>query len=215
MPSTAPHYLLFSEASLAAPAVCHGESASGRWKFVLEAVDGSSRLEAADEEELASGERLALLAVVRGLEAVPQPSRVTLVTASRYVSRGLRFALAEWRENEWQWEHFGQMLPVKNADLWKRVDAATRIHTIQCRTLRFDAPHRNHSPPAWPERATAREHGGVRTGSGRQQREPNTAPRPRNLRSPPPSLLHQCARRAAQLVYDWLRRTPSRAAQLI
>jgi ribonuclease HI len=81
------------------------------------------------------------LAVVRGLEALAQPSRVTLVTHSRYVNRGLTYGLAEWRANGWQWEHFGQMVPVKNRDLWQRVDRALLFHQLDCRRWRFDLPH--------------------------------------------------------------------------
>ena len=134
--STRPHYLLFSDADT--------DSASDnprRWRFRLEALDGTAELEAADEEPELERDRLALLAVVRGLEALDQPSRVTLVTSSRYVARGLRFGLEDWRQNCWQWERFGRLTPVKNNDLWQRVDRALRFHQVECRTWRFDAAH--------------------------------------------------------------------------
>ena len=91
-------------------------------------------------EELAAKQRLELLAVVRGLEALAQPSRVTLVTPSRYVNRGLAYGLAEWRANGWQWEHFGQMVPVKNRDLWQRVDRALAIHEVECFAWNAEEP---------------------------------------------------------------------------
>ncbi len=128
-----PHYLLFSES-------CR-KQAQGEWRFVLQSIDGSEQLEAADAEPDARGERLELLAVVRGLEALAQPSRVTLVTPSKYVNRGLMYGLEEWRANDWQWEHFGEMVPVKNRDLWQRVDRALGFHELDCRTWRFDLPH--------------------------------------------------------------------------
>jgi ribonuclease HI len=128
-----PHYLLFSESSR------HNEQ--HQWRFVLQTVDGAEQFEASDDEPLAQGERLELLAVVRGLEALEQPSRVTLVTPSKYVNRGLSYGLDEWRANGWQWEHYGEMVPVKNRDLWQRVDRALRFHKLECRTWRFDLPH--------------------------------------------------------------------------
>ena len=139
----APHFLLFSESSRHAPR--QEQRCRPAWRFVLESVDGSQKLEAADEEPEAHGDRLDLLAVVRGLEALDQPSRVTLVTPSQYVSRGLRFGLVEWRETDWQWERFGQMTPVKNRDLWQRVDQALRYHAVEVRNWRFDAAEG--SPP--------------------------------------------------------------------
>lgn len=137
MNAVSPHYLLFSESR----GENHPGDASqrGRWRFVLESLDGAERFEADDEEMGATGQRLELLAVVRGLEALDQPSRVTLVTSSNYVSRGIRFGLSEWRENDWTWERFGKMTPVKDDDLWRRVDQALRFHRVECRTWRFEA----------------------------------------------------------------------------
>ncbi len=137
MNAVTPHYLLFSESCGTNQP---GEGQRGRWRFVLESLDGAERFEASDEETGATAQRLELLAVVRGLEALDQPSRVTLVTSSSYVSRGIRFGLAEWRENNWTWERFGKMTPVKDDDLWRRVDQALRFHQVECRTWRFQAP---------------------------------------------------------------------------
>lgn len=140
----APHFLLFSEASQASA----DQPDAGRWRFVLEALDGSSSLEAFDDETETSAERLELLAIVRGLEALDQPSRVTLVTRNRNISRGLRYGLEQWRENDWQWERFGQMTPVKNGDLWKRVDQALSIHSVECRAWKLDVADDLSAAPA-------------------------------------------------------------------
>jgi ribonuclease HI len=136
MSAPAPHYLLFSASAPAAPSAQPGD-----WRFVLEAVDGSSKVEIADSEPEVRGERLELLTVVRGLEAIDEPARVTLVTPSRYVSRGISYGLNDWRENGWQWERHGEMVPVKNRDLWQRVDRALEFHRVECRQWRLDAPH--------------------------------------------------------------------------
>lgn len=138
----APHFLLFSEAK--------GKKKQGQWRFVLQAADGSATLEAEDLEPDVVGERLELLAVIRGLEALDQPSRVTLFTPSKYVSRGIAYGLEEWRRNDWTWECFGEMVPVKNRDLWQRLDRALNYHTIEFRVQRTDeahtgAPHRSES----------------------------------------------------------------------
>jgi ribonuclease HI len=124
------HFLLFSESNRT--------NDRGQWRFVLQSIDGADQIEAADVEPNVQGERLELLAVVRGLEALPQPSRVTLVTPSRYVNRGLNYGLAEWRTNDWQWERFGEMAPIKNRDLWQRIDRALEFHSVDCRLWRFD-----------------------------------------------------------------------------
>ncbi len=138
MTSRAPHYLLYSDAERRTEA---RDRPGGRWRFVLQSVEDDSRLEVQDRERDMTSERLELLAVVRGLEALDQPSRVTLVTSSRYVSRGLRFGLEEWRDNRWRWERHGRMVPIKNNDLWQRIDVAMKYHEVECRIWRFDSAH--------------------------------------------------------------------------
>lgn len=141
MISDQPHYLLFSEAALAP----EESSGAASWRFVLEHVQTDTRFSASDAEPMsgldagarASAERLELLAVVRGLEALDGPARVTLVTKSRYVSRGLKRGLAEWRNNGWRWERFGKLAPVRDADLWQRVDQALKFHDVRCRLWQF------------------------------------------------------------------------------
>ncbi len=130
-----PHFLLFCDASVSSCARSDTDPVGGRWHFVLERIDAAERLEAADGERGQPRERLALLAVVRGLEAIEQPSQVTLVTTSRYVARGLRYGLAEWRETGYIWEHFGVQKPIRNADLWQRIDGAMQFHEVACRLL--------------------------------------------------------------------------------
>ncbi len=138
----APHFFLFSEANR--------EDKQGYWSFVLRAADGSATYEAADCEPQTHGERLDLLAVVRGLEALDQPSRVTLVTPSRYVNRGIAYGLDEWGRNGWTWESFGQMVPVKNRDLWQRLDRALKIHRIEAPIFRPDPAHVTPHAPKRP-----------------------------------------------------------------
>ncbi len=153
MNAKAPHFVLFSESTAASPP--HGSADAARlpdesaryWHFVLRTEEGSVALDVRDEEADASNERLVLLAVVRGLEALPEPSRVTLVTTSGWIRRSLRFGLDNWRDHQWQWERFGKMTPIKNADLWRRVDRALQFHEVDCRTIRFDRPSDDLSHP--------------------------------------------------------------------
>jgi ribonuclease HI len=129
---TAPaaHYLLFAEATI-------DPSQGGSWRFVLENVATGETFSATDAEPIECHERLELLAVVRGLEAIDHSARVTLVTKSRYVNRGLKRGLSDWRANGWHWERFGRVVPVRDHDLWKRVDRALNYHQVDCRLWQF------------------------------------------------------------------------------
>lgn len=134
MISPQPHFFLRCEAQV--------EETRGEWKFALTAADGSAELTANDEEEGVHGERLELLAVVRALEALDQPSLVTLVAGARSVRRVLNEGLDEWRRNGWMWESYGEMVPIKNRDLWMRLDRALAFHKLETRRVfRFDRAH--------------------------------------------------------------------------
>jgi ribonuclease HI len=131
MQASDPHFLLFSTALASS-------DGTYRWRFVLQPAGGDPCLAVADAEEGARPSRLELLSVVRGLEALEQPSRITLVTRSRYVIRGIRRGLAQWRERSFRWECFGQLVPIRDDDLWQRVDRAMQFHQIECREWRDD-----------------------------------------------------------------------------
>jgi ribonuclease HI len=159
----APHFLLYAEAAQAADSAA---SDAGRWRFVLRLPGGETALEAADEEPEAGPERLELLAVVRGLEALDSPSQVTLLTGSRHIHRGLESGLSQWRENDWQWDRYGRMTPVKNGDLWQRLDRLLDIHSLECRPTRLEKVDDLVSPPPAPARqrsATRRSRAGGST----------------------------------------------------
>lgn len=146
MNQSAPHYLLITEAKT----VQTPYERSGKWRFVLEQMGFEARVEVADVEPDVVGERLELLVVVRGLEALEQPSRVTLITSSRYVGRGIRRWMRQWKANDWRWERFGTMSPVRHNDLWRRVDQAMSIHRVDCRLWNFS--QQPAGQPELPER---------------------------------------------------------------
>ncbi len=129
-----PHYLLFSEAHTRLVR----EVEVGSWRFQLQALDAHGDFSAAGTERQVTRDRLEVLAVLRGLEALDQPSRVTLLCGSRYVQRGMRHGLPQWERNNWQWERFGRRVQVKNHDLWRRVSVALKFHKIDCRLWRVD-----------------------------------------------------------------------------
>lgn len=130
MQASRPRYVLIAETE---------HSVDGPlWRFALHAADASVTVAACDRELEADDDRLVLLAVVRGLEALDQPAEVTIVTRCSSVLRGLTRGLAEWRNNHWRWERFGRLTPIRDADLWRRVDQTLQYHTVHCRSWRTD-----------------------------------------------------------------------------
>lgn len=141
MSTTAPHYLLLTETNWNS----HRPEQGGRWRFVLEPMNpeadllhrDTGRVEVSEREADIQGERLDLLAVVRGVEALEQPSRLTLITSSDLIGKQIRRGFDRWIEMQWRWERFGQLRPIKHADLWQRISAAMQIHSIECRIWQF------------------------------------------------------------------------------
>jgi ribonuclease HI len=136
MINSVPQYVLFCESNH--QAMQSGLAETGNWSFTLKSMLDGSRFEITSDEPEETGVRLDLLAVIRGLEALDQCSRVTLFTASRYVTHGLRFGLPQWRERDWQWEEHGRRSAVANVDLWRRVDRAMAYHQVDCKRWRID-----------------------------------------------------------------------------
>jgi ribonuclease HI len=86
------------------------------------------------EKELHGGEpattnnRMELMAAIRALESLTRPATVRLHTDSVYLRSGITSWLAGWKRNGWK---TSARQPVKNADLWRRLDAAAKPHTVE------------------------------------------------------------------------------------
>lgn len=132
MLATRPRFVLIAE-TLVSEAKSNADDKQLQWRFALHGLDSSVSIVADDTEQGASVQRLELLAVVRGLEALDQPSEVTLVSSCHSIRRAIVRDIETWRNNHWRWERFGKLVPVRHADLWQRVDRALAYHDIRFR----------------------------------------------------------------------------------
>lgn len=119
-------YILFTEAL---------PHASGQlmWRFLLLRAGCDQTVTASDLVDEDSTTRTELLAVVRGLEAIDGPANVRLFTTSDYIQRGFARGLAQWRRQDWHWERFGRRVPIRDSQLWQRVDHALAYHAVEAR----------------------------------------------------------------------------------
>jgi len=120
----------------------------GRWQFVLRSSDRKFEIAESDFELNHFGDRVALLAVVRGLEAIPEPSRVMLLTPSRYILNGIRHGLCTWEDQDFKIERLGRRVAVRNHDLWSRVAHARQFHRISAKYCR-SALTETHDADPW------------------------------------------------------------------
>ncbi len=120
---------------------CSGNPGPGGWGVLLVAKNGDKVLK---ERELNGGEaettnnRMELLAAIKALEALDRSSAITLVTDSAYVKNGITSWLANWKANGWR---TAGKKPVKNEDLWRRLDEAQHRHEVTWEWVKGHAGH--------------------------------------------------------------------------
>jgi ribonuclease HI len=116
---------------------CSGNPGPGGWGALLRFGP--------HEKELCGGEagrttnnRMELTAPIRALESLTRPSVVRLYTDSTYVRNGITKWLPQWKQNGWL---TSGREPVKNADLWQRLEAAAAAHEVQWEWVKGHAGH--------------------------------------------------------------------------
>ncbi len=104
---------------------CRGNPGPGGWGAVLRY--GKHKKELYGYEEETTNNRMELMAAIRALEILNRPSQVKLTTDSNYVRQGITQWLAGWKKRGWK---TAANKPVKNKDLWQRLDEVTGKHKV-------------------------------------------------------------------------------------
>ncbi len=115
---------------------CSGNPGPGGWGALLRMGKHEKALSGAAPET--TNNRMELMAAIAALEALKKPCSVALYTDSTYVRDGITGWLARWKRNGWK---TAAKKPVKNADLWQRLDAATARHEIDWHWVKGHAGH--------------------------------------------------------------------------
>jgi len=113
---------------------CSGNPGPGGWGAILRY--GASEKDLCGGEALTTNNRMELTAAISALEALKRPSAVELHTDSQYLHDGVMAWMANWKRNGWRTR---DRKPVKNDDLWRRLDEATERHVIDWRWVRGHA----------------------------------------------------------------------------
>lgn len=113
---------------------CSGNPGPGGWGAIL--VSGEARKELKGGEGLTTNNRMELMGAISALEALTRACEVELHTDSQYVRGGVTSWIHNWKRNGWR---TADKKPVKNDDLWKRLDLATGRHQIEWRWVKGHA----------------------------------------------------------------------------
>ena len=131
---------VLSEVTIYSDGACKGNPGPGGWGALLVSDAGGK----AHEKELCGGEtyttnnRMEMLAVIEGLGALKKRCKVTVYTDSVYVQKGITEWIHGWKSRGWK---TASKQPVKNEDLWKRLDAAAQLHRVEWRWVKGHAGH--------------------------------------------------------------------------
>lgn len=130
-----PHLFAYTDGA------CSGNPGPGGWGVLLLARNGDSVVK---ERTLSGGEadttnnRMELLAAISALEALSRASDITIVTDSAYVKNGVTQWIHGWKRNGWK---TADRKPVKNVDLWQRLDQAQTRHKVRWEWIKGHAGH--------------------------------------------------------------------------
>jgi len=120
---------------------CSGNPGPGGWGVLLQAREGETVVK---ERDLNGGEadttnnRMELLAAINALEVLGRATDITVVTDSAYVKNGVTSWIHGWKRNGWR---TADKKPVKNADLWQRLDDAQKQHQVTWKWVKGHAGH--------------------------------------------------------------------------
>jgi ribonuclease HI len=130
---------------------CSGNPGPGGWGAILSF--GAIEKELKGGEALTTNNRMELMAAISALEALKRPCAVELHTDSQYVKNGITSWIHNWKRNGWR---TADKKPVKNEDLWRRLDEALARHQVEWRWVKGHAGH------AMNERADALARAGLK-----------------------------------------------------
>lgn len=126
------------EVELYTDGACSGNPGPGGWAYILKHPASGSEREDSGGEANTTNNRMELISVIRGLEALSEPCRVRLVSDSQYVLKGLEEWLDGWKKKGWR---NSRREPVKNVELWKQLDALRKKHEIRGEWIRGHSDH--------------------------------------------------------------------------
>ena len=121
---------------------CRGNPGPGGWAFVLRHLASGHQMERSGAEPQTTNNRMELVAVIRGLEALKRRAAVEVITDSVYVGKGFSEWLPKWKANGWRRREGERLVPVKNEDLWRRLDELLARHSVRFTHVRG---HRGHA----------------------------------------------------------------------
>tara|TARA_B100001057_G_scaffold106433_1_gene104084 strand:+ start:7435 stop:7857 length:423 start_codon:yes stop_codon:yes gene_type:complete len=113
---------------------CSGNPGKGGWAAII--LDGKSQSNISGSENKTTNNRMELMAPIMALNKIKNNSEITIYTDSRYVKDGITLWIKKWKLNNWK---SSNKKPVKNKDLWVKLDNSCQKHNISWRWVKAHA----------------------------------------------------------------------------
>ncbi len=115
---------------------CRGNPGPGGWGAILRYGEHEKELHGAERET--TNNRMELMAAIQAFESLKRPCDVTLTTDSQYLRQGITEWIAKWKRNGWK---TADRKPVKNQNLWVRLDEAVQRHKVHWKWIKGHSGH--------------------------------------------------------------------------
>ncbi len=134
-PAEKPFVQLFTDGA------CSGNPGPGGWGYILKHPATGTEKEANGGEHETTNNQMELMAVISGLESLSRSSRVEVVTDSVYVAKGSQEWMPNWKKNGWRRREGKSWKPVKNVELWQRLDDILSQHEVRFTVVKGHSGH--------------------------------------------------------------------------
>lgn len=120
---------------------CSGNPGPGGWGCILRHPATGKEREFSGGNPSTTNNQMEMQAVIEGLKLLTRPSKVEIVTDSSYVAKGSIEWLPGWKKNGWRRRDGRQLVPIKNEELWRELDALLSKHQIKFTLVKGHAGH--------------------------------------------------------------------------
>lgn len=125
-----------NEVEIFTDGACSGNPGPGGWGAIMRSHGVEKELSGGEKDS--TNNRMEMMAVIAALEALTRPCKVKIITDSQYVMKGMMEWLPSWKKRNWK---TAGKKPVKNVDLWQRMEKAAEQHTLEWEWVRGHQGH--------------------------------------------------------------------------
>ncbi|MBC7815760.1 MAG: ribonuclease HI [Planctomycetaceae bacterium] len=133
--SSAAEVLLFSDGA------CSGNPGPGGWGCILRHTTSGTEKELSGGAANSTNNQMEMMAVISGLESLTRATAVEVITDSKYVADGCTSWMPNWKKNGWKRKDGSRWVPVKNVELWQRLDGLLAKHRVRFTVVKGHSGH--------------------------------------------------------------------------